>query len=321
MVKFINAQWNPRRPAHLPIPRQGTSLVYAANTNQVLLFGGVGPPESGTLNDMWAWDGSDWSEVANTGAPPPRAYAMMAYDHAQNAVVLFGGVDESGTALGDTWTWDGGGWTRRETNAALAARMNGTMAYDTGRNEVVLFGGQDRQSRQSLWYGDTWVWDGSEWIVRAPKTSPSPRSGGSMVWDATTSSLLLFGGGSGYPMGDTWLWDGLIWRQQLIANSPPPRIGAGLISDSADKSIVLFGGIGFGSTAESTDLQDIWIWEAGEWHQSSASPGPLGGTAKATVYDPIDGSILLLRSLANKVYDSTGHVSTVKTTAEMWDLR
>jgi hypothetical protein len=56
----------------------------------MILFGG----DDGTmLNDLWEWDGSNWSEVTVAG-PPPRCCYAYAHDPARRATVLFGGSDD-----------------------------------------------------------------------------------------------------------------------------------------------------------------------------------------------------------------------------------
>ena len=45
------------------------------------------------------------------------------------------------------------------------------MVYDADRNEVVLFGGIVNNFQV---LGDTWVWNGADWIQKTPPNSPSP---------------------------------------------------------------------------------------------------------------------------------------------------
>ena len=55
------------------------------------------------------------------------------------------------------------------------------MVYDPDRKIVVLFGG--RGSPAGPGYADTWEWDGTDWTLRTPATSPLDRSGDVFAWD------------------------------------------------------------------------------------------------------------------------------------------
>ncbi len=47
--------------------------------------------------------------------------------------------------------------------------------------------------------GDTWIWNGSDWIQQHPAISPPARDFASMAYDAATGQLILFGGGGSGP--------------------------------------------------------------------------------------------------------------------------
>src|SRR5450756_2226207 len=69
------------------------------------------------------------------------------------------------------------------------------------------------------------------WTQLTPSASPSARMGAAMAYDATTSTVVLFGGYAGpsstsdacsvlqYQCG-TWTWDGASWTQRFPATSP-----------------------------------------------------------------------------------------------------
>ena len=54
----------------------------------MILFGGFGA--SGVLGDTWAWNGTEWRKLAESG-PEPRGMGYLAYDARRDRVVLFGG--------------------------------------------------------------------------------------------------------------------------------------------------------------------------------------------------------------------------------------
>ena len=60
------------------------------------------------------------------------------------------------------------------------------------------------------------------WVHRTPTTSPSARSGPSMVYDAAIGEVVLFGGYNSGGLNDTWTYDGSEWTQ-LVAHHQPAR--------------------------------------------------------------------------------------------------
>jgi hypothetical protein len=70
---------------------------------------------------------------------------------------------------------------------------------------VVLFGGSSGTS-----LGDTWEWNGLEWLPAPTAIAPSARFGTPLVSRGASRSLLLFGGQGvhqGPLLGDTWEMD------------------------------------------------------------------------------------------------------------------
>ncbi|HXZ99253.1 MAG TPA: kelch repeat-containing protein [Candidatus Binatia bacterium] len=117
--------WNGTTWSEVPLPqapsaRVGASVVYDADLHEVLLFGGATvsgyvdqakPYQAETytlgapLNDLWAWDGTTWSELHPVTTPPARFYSQMAYDAATGQVVLFGGSVNTVADVADTWVY------------------------------------------------------------------------------------------------------------------------------------------------------------------------------------------------------------------------
>jgi hypothetical protein len=82
-----------------------------------------------TSGGTYQWSGGDsggWSQVSTS---PAAGDAAIAYDTADDQVVLFGGICSScdGTAVADTWTWDGS-WTPRAVTASTATPTPKTKA-------------------------------------------------------------------------------------------------------------------------------------------------------------------------------------------------
>lgn len=133
------------------------------------------------------------------------------------------------------------------------------MAYDAGRERMLLFGGLD-PAFQLL--GDTWSWDGTTWRLETSASSPSPRYGPSLAYDAVGDAMVLFGGtGLGGPEDehkDTWTWDGAQWTEQHPLPSPSSRFSSGLVhvGSGASAGLLLFGGSSLTEGAQ----RDTWTW-------------------------------------------------------------
>ena len=112
------------------------------------------------------------------------------------------------------------------------------------RSEVVLFGGS-----KGGYLDDTWTWDGTNWTLRQPDTSPSARSSAGITYDADRGEVVTFGGvGSDEHtyLGDTWNWDGTSWDIPFVAHLHlAPRSGP-------PKTVVQVSGYGFAAFEQVT---------------------------------------------------------------------
>jgi len=182
-------------------------LVYDSGRGVTLLEGGSGPgmwpsaPPVGT----WAWDGTNWTQVADTG-PPQCQLAGLADDAPRQRVVLFGGVDStttSGSPSGtrNTWEWDGSAWEQVHDFGPVARASHGMVGTS---GPTLLFGGGELESGQVNFLNDTWTWDGTYWR-QVQDMGPSPRWSPAMTWDDARSRGVLFGGlQTSGNLGDTW---------------------------------------------------------------------------------------------------------------------
>lgn len=139
-------------------------------------------------------------------------------------------------------------------------------------------------------------------------TTPPPRSGAAMAYDAATGSVVLFGGEGpdGDRLADTWTWDGTNWTQQSPSVAPPPDYEAAMAYDAARGEIVLL------STAAST-----WTWNGTSWSEQHPTSSPPQRSDAAIAYDAAHGVIVLFSGLDLGTHDvnARGHVNDTWT----WD--
>ena len=201
--------WIARTPALAPSSRFYHRLAFDAVRRQALLFGGY--DSLGANGETWTWDGGTWSRRAPAHAPPARFQHGLAFDAARGNVVLFGGSDSLSMGIpsryDDTWTWDGADWLEHTLAARPIPRAEMAFAYDTTRAQVLSFGGQNNNGAPNSSLDDTWAWDGSIWMQRAPTRKPIARSAHAMAYDEAHTQMVLFGGrrDDASLANDTWL--------------------------------------------------------------------------------------------------------------------
>lgn len=136
------------------------------------------------------------------------------------------------------------------------------MAYDQARNRLVLFGGYDGTNR-----ADTWELVNGSWIPQVFANGPQARRNHAMAFDATTGTIVMFGGvgAGGAHLSDTWTWNGVAWTQ-FAGGQPQGRQGHAMAFDPVRGKVVMFGGAyPFGSLMQF--LNDTWEWNGSAWTQ------------------------------------------------------
>jgi hypothetical protein len=195
-----------------PGAREGSGMAWDEAGERLLLFGGsVGMELRG---DTWAWDGTEWTEVAAIG--PQARFVSLMTDTRLGGILLQGGhwVDgNDGGFLADTWFWNGSVWAEVSVDTGPGQRVNGPGTWDANHGGVVLFGGGTDETGQPA--DDTWLWDGA-WSEIARETAPTARNGHALAFDERRGVLVLVGGldrPGGRQVLDVWELDGDGWRQ------------------------------------------------------------------------------------------------------------
>jgi len=127
------------------------------------------------------------------------------------------------------------------------------------------------------------------------QAGPGPRNAHGVAYDASTGTLVLFGGATASEVrGDTWLWKAGEWRQAAV-RGPSPRTFPAMTHDSVRGEVILFGGnqVLFGDSLHPPAvLGDTWIWRQGGW-SLAAENGPSPRAETAMAYDPRRGRVVL----------------------------
>jgi N-acetylneuraminic acid mutarotase len=312
------------------------------------LFGGLGIDSTGSLgelNDLWKFDGSNWTWVkgvttkgasgtygtqgtaASANIPGARHFTTTWKD-SSGVFWLFGGYgrDASGNIgyLNDLWKFNGTDWTyvfgssARNASGTYGTLGTGTAMTTPGsRHSSVswvdssgnfwIYGGYgyDEDSTGAGPLSDLWKWDGSKWTWVAGSNSISqlPTHGtlgtaagantpGSRIkavaWTDSSDNLYLFGG-QGYDslgiydqLNDLWKFNGAAWTwvggsnifgqagsygnlgQSVSVNYPGARSRAITWKDS-NGVVWMFGGYGYDSSGTPGPLNDLWKWDGTNW--------------------------------------------------------
>jgi hypothetical protein len=183
-------------------------------------------------------------------------------------------------------------WIALSPGSSPAPRTAAAMAYDPATGTIVLFGGDEvADGGTSTMLDDTWTFDAatSTWTEQTPTKSPPARYSASMVYDAATGDMVLFGGlGIDGYLNDTWTWNGATWTQAQPAKSPSARTSASIAYDAASQQVLLFGGL-----ADRNPLGDTWSWNGTTWSSQTLTTKPAARYGAAMTYDASTGSVVL----------------------------
>jgi hypothetical protein len=183
-----------------------TRMAFDPSRQEAVLFGGQ--QDVNTFSeDVWTFDGGQWTSVAGAG-PGPRVHHAMQYDPGLGGVVVFGGFEPGPSAQdrGDTWLWNG---TWSEIAPARAPRTHARMAYDENRAALVMVGGGEPADEPLI------LRDGG-WEPLGLGGAPPPRYLTGVAFDRARGVLVVFGGGdpsNNSLRNDTWELDATGWRR------------------------------------------------------------------------------------------------------------
>ncbi len=197
VLHLDDGNWENMDPSVAPPARSDPGLAYDAQSDRVVLFGGI-TNEDGPwvqFNDTWAYDvdSNTWENLEPASSPTIRHGHQMVYASGSDRIIMVGGHTGRLAAaifLGDTWAYDldTNTWTEMAPIPGNTANFHG-MTYDSESDQVVLFGG-DGTTR-----GETWAYDhgANAWMNMNPPVSPPAVPGYAMAYDVESDRVILFG--------------------------------------------------------------------------------------------------------------------------------
>lgn len=302
---FTGSPGNYPGPATFPGAMEGSMSWTNATTGDLWLFGGGGckvegcGPSAGVqyvdLNDLWKFDGTNWTLVKGSGTPNPpgiygtqgiadaanmpgsRQYAATWTDNAGN-MWMFGGRGLDSTAtfgdLSDLWMFDGTDWTwvggsntvgnADNYSSAAPGDRRGAMSWVDASGDLWMFGGfRDSTLVASGFLNDLWKYN-----------------------IATNTWTWVWGGNALDQAGNRLDQVGVYGTKGSstpvaagIPNVPGGRAMGGYWIDTVG-NFWIFGGVGLDSTGSQGNLNDMWKYDVANndwtWISGSTTIGQIG---------------------------------------------
>ncbi|MDX2086421.1 MAG: hypothetical protein SFX73_01170, partial [Kofleriaceae bacterium] len=141
--------WQPGASAG-PGARGGHALSFDPRLQRVLLTAGL-DAQLALASDLWAWDGTSWSNLSSMGPMLGRWFAPLV-PHARGSL-LFGGKLTGGASLGDAWEWNGAQWAQVVVPDAPVGRGAHVAFPSRDGAATIIFGGArfDGPDLQETW--------------------------------------------------------------------------------------------------------------------------------------------------------------------------
>lgn len=283
-----------------PPPRASHQMAYDAESDQVILFGGVISDKGRTAKDTWSYDSSTstWRQIKSTPSPG-KGDGPMAYDAESDRVIFFIGCRFGLTdkpydcvPASETWSYDSNTntWTNMEPATAPYGPLGARMVYDAGADRMILFGGWDPTNlSDSGAFSDTWAYDynTNAWTKMEPEVSPPGRYFHAMAHDAESKRVILWGGYGPVPIdvGSVWAYnyDTNTWEELESSGAPSPVGYAAMVYNGVTDQTILYAG------------QELWAfdYDANTWTLLSDSPLPGKLRGHAMIYDDKADRVIL----------------------------
>jgi hypothetical protein len=282
---------------------------------RIVLYAGSG--SSGTLDDVWQWNGGDWTQVQVPGPQPYLGRTRFAMCSDAAGVLVHGGYHPG---------------LRRDHLAAVRAcrllaarerrvdaaaeRPAGAREPPHGRHAAGRAAVRRRRLQpavrryMALERRELAAAAAGEQPVATVRPSPRVRREPRVV--VLFGGFRFVSGPIGTYLADTWEWDGLNWLQRALASSPPARAAGAMAFSPATNSTLLFG-------QDAAALRnDTWAWDGVNWQLVPATAAsPASRQRSALVFAPgAQGSVLFGGSAAGLVAtgDTWRLVETAATT-------
>jgi N-acetylneuraminic acid mutarotase len=178
-------------------PTARSSMAIAIDPPYDQLIISQGATAQGRTQDTWslALASKVWQNFAPTSQPEARSQSGAVFDSNHHRLIVFGGLNTTGTALNDQWSLDpiAQVWKQFGTIAPgnPAARSGSTLVYDPISYYIFLFGGKTiGGASKEVWSLDP----DNNWLSIGLGSGPIARSNQAAAWDSINHRMIVFGG-------------------------------------------------------------------------------------------------------------------------------
>lgn len=236
--------------------RENASMAWDYENQQLILFGGL-RADGEKLDDMWAWNGSNWTEI-EVETPTARYWHNMVSDPVSKKMWVIGGRSASNQVLKDVWEWNGTAWADLG-NTGIDPTINYSYEraiYDQSDSSIILY---------SEYYRKTYKYTGGAWSEITTGTNPDVGWGFSFTYDPVRASGILFGGTQ--DQGQTWEYKNGEWAIISTSSIPTDRYDHAAAYDEQNDQIVIINGYmdSFTNSVANTPGYDAWAFSGGDW--------------------------------------------------------
>ncbi|MCA9224269.1 MAG: hypothetical protein KDA47_01595 [Planctomycetales bacterium] len=249
----------------------------AENYPPFRIYGQTGPdglkfdegPRLRTVGGYNSTNRVQWWDFDGVPRPSPvLTFNMACYDSLRNRILYYAdGVTFALDPTTNSWT------DLKATNYPITCRTLawGSMCYDPIGDRVMLFGGGLATNPSGG--APTWFYDCKENRWERPKLDAEPplRCNSPIVYDATTKSLVMFGGyNQAAALNDTWVYELKAdrWQRRDPPISPPPmyapatvalsNLGKVLVCESDARKLEMH------HLGRTSAQKETWIYDVAE---------------------------------------------------------
>jgi hypothetical protein len=291
-------KWDSITPTDIPPCVSEGGMAFQNHNGRIAFAGGVCLAEPQIQDEVWEWDGENWTVVDTNFATRTTGSAML-YDPVIQRVVRFSGNDlfatnpQTDVALYHSQSKNigedkkiFGRWRYSQTSATPSPRSLLVLRRDPSRDVMWLFGGLHELSTPSaIFYNDDlWRFRNGQWnrisATGAPVQCITPLA----AFDTDREKLVVVCSGSA-----VFEWDGVEWKAFAdVEPLPGDRRFAGFVYDQNIKKCVLFGGY------DGRDYKnETWTWDGTKWTKVDANKKPPNRAQMAMWYDPLAHKTIL----------------------------
>jgi PKD repeat protein len=210
---WTNLTWVTPSYANPPIGRAYAAMAFDPDpeVNGSVLFGG--DSDDGYLNTTFVWEAwSGWVKFTDSDLYPPElSDAAMAFDPANDYLVLYGGVEDCLFCFNtETWEFISGNWFEAypfESPSEYAYNSASSMVYDPALSGLLLFGGINDDL---VGVNSTWLFGNGDWYNETPSNAPADVFAYGLSLDPTGTNPMLVGGeefDTGAIDNSTWVFE------------------------------------------------------------------------------------------------------------------